>query len=652
MINSANVCACFGALPQGVIPHAEALRGAGNADVLVRTCRTAEAIFNVKEKLAPRAIADEDVRAPSTGCSDRSRETFGAKLGTPKGSLILKLLVLILFTTGAAAGQQPTPETKSDTIAGRVVNESGQPIAGASISVDVLGGTMGQRASSDNDGNFKIRGLDGGLYRLYLEAPGYVTQLPVPNSPAYRPGDKADLTMVKGAVIAGNVTNMAGDPVVNVQVRAFLIRDTEGNRIEFPYVSPTSFTDDRGYYRLWSLRPGMYVVAAGGPGQYFGAVNPYIKDVMTYAPASTRDTAAEIITRSSQEVTVDIHYRGERGHSISGKISGTPPPVSYNPRVRLVDLDTRTTVGSDYVTTGDKSFQMDGVADGEYEIIAGAGGGQLGQVSSSPKRITVRGADVTGLDLSLAAMAAIDVHVNLEADQKLNCARRRDTALREIMVALRRARREPRASNAKDKPSDIPENPVSTTSIYENVPNDKGDIRFRELQAATYRFDIRLPAAGWYLRDLSSVKSDLNLARAGVTVKMGDKVSGITIAIAEGGASLRGRIVHDESQSVPADLRVYLVPAERENADNPLRFFENYVAGDSTFAIGNIAPGKYWLIVTPAEHIDADNVKSSRLDSDLRARLLKAAALLDHAIVFKPCERVIDQEFRYLNAKP
>jgi len=40
---------------------------------------------------------------------------------------------------------------------------------------------------------------------------------------------------------------------------------------------------------------------------------------------------------------------------------------------------------------------------------------------------------------------------------------------------------------------------------------------------------------------------------------------------------------------LPPGLRLYLVPAEREQSDNSLRFFETAVATDGTFAIGNIA---------------------------------------------------------------
>src|SRR6478735_10860439 len=136
------------------------------------------------------------------------------------------LIILMLVATRSATAQQPTPppQPRDESIRGRVINEGGQPIPGVDISLDVLGGYMGHRASTDNDGNFKIAGLDSGVYRLYLYSPGYVMQLPNSDSPTYRTGDRVEVTMMKGAVIAGNVINSDGDPIVNVQVRAYRIR--------------------------------------------------------------------------------------------------------------------------------------------------------------------------------------------------------------------------------------------------------------------------------------------------------------------------------------------------------------------------------------------------------------------------------------------
>jgi hypothetical protein len=256
---------------------------------------------------------------------------------------------------------------------------------------------------------------------------------------------------------------------------------------------------------------------------------------------------------------------------------------------------------------------------------------------------------VTGLDLAVVAMAGIDSRVNIEADAKLNCGRRRDTALRETMITLRRSRPEEKSGATKEKPAELSE--TSVTSL-ENIPNEKGEVHFRNLTPGTYRFEIRLPAAGWYLKDLSLGKPEPNIARAGIAVKQGDRISGVTITIAEGGAGLRGRVTAAENQTLPANLRLYLAPAARENSDNPLRFFEAAVANDGTFAVGNIAPGRYLLVAEAAEPTGKDSVKSTRTDAALRARILREATALNKEINFKPCERTADYEFRYPAAKP
>ena len=52
-------------------------------------------------------------------------------------------------------------------------------------------------------------------------------------------------------------------------------------------------------------------------------IDPFASDVPTYAPASTRDTAQEIVVRAGAESNgVDIQYRGGSGHTVSGTASG------------------------------------------------------------------------------------------------------------------------------------------------------------------------------------------------------------------------------------------------------------------------------------------------------------------------------------------
>jgi hypothetical protein len=582
----------------------------------------------------------------------------------------LVFLITIFSAATTASGQQPAPEStpaESRAITGRVVSESGQPLSGASVSAFRSNSSSGPRTATNSEGYFNLQDLDPGFYRLSASLPGYVIQIPQfdpTNETLYRPGDSASLTLIKGGVITGVVTNLAGEPVVNVGVRALRIRDAEGNKIRSSAFAQPRMTDDRGYYRIYGLLPGTYIVAAGGPGQYFGFVDPYAKDAPTYAPASTRDTAAEFTVRSEQEVTSDIRYRGEPGHAISGKVTGALPlaagGLDAGAGVRLSDIESHTIIASAPVTGEDRAFQINGISDGEYEIGAlGSGGGPNSDLNvSAPRRVIVKGADVTGLNLVLAPLGSITGRIVFEPDQKLNCGRRRNNAMRETMILLRRERIEEKVATQRSgvKGDEVIDSFLFPTSP-ERVPNEKGEINLRNLIPGTYRFEVRLPGAGWYTRELTLDQPDQkgtvnraavpNIARNGIAIKSGDKAPSVTITITEGGAGFRGRVVSAEGQNLSPALKIYLVPAERENAESVLRFFEGGIAADGTFAIGNIAPGRYWIIAQPGEAIDANTMKSINSDGALRAKVLRDAQVVKKEISFKPCERTVDYQLPF-----
>ena len=577
------------------------------------------------------------------------------------------VFLLTLFWAVNAVAQEPAAQakqTESKMITGRVVNESGQPLPGANVTASTFAGGPGQRTSTDNEGYFKLQGIDAGLYRLFVSLAGYVPHnyLADPGNAgqAYRAGDSASITLIKGGVISGIITNGDGDPVVNLTVRAFRIRDAEGNKVRVPANQQPRMTDDRGYYRIYGLQPGTYVVAAGGAGQYFGGVNPFANDAMTFAPSSTRDTAVEFLVRSDQEISADIRYRNEPGHAISGRVSGALPPAPFNSGVRLTDVESHITLASAAVSGEERTFQINGVSDGEYEVSAlGGGGGVNSELIASPaRRVSMRGADITGIELVLAPMGSIAGRVVLEPDLKLNCGRRRDTAIRETLVITRRgsAEEKPGVQKLKDKPDESIEASLWPPTV-DSSPNEAGEINFRNLPPANYRIEVRAPAAGWYVREISAGQKTgrpglANIAKNGITLKAGEKVADLAIAITEGGAGLRGRVTTGEGQSLPAGLRLYLVPAERESSENVLRFFESPVAADGTFAIGNLAPGRYLIVAQLPEPVDSNTIKSIRIDSAFRGKIMRDAETQKKEIVFKPCERTVDYELSYSPMSP
>jgi hypothetical protein len=228
------------------------------------------------------------------------------------------------------------------------------------------------------------------------------------------------------------------------------------------------FTDDRGVYRAYALPPGTYVVATGGSSR-FGAspTTPFEVDAPLYAPSSTRDAAVEVAINNGEEMTVDIQYRSEPGHIVSGIVTGATKPTGtsfYAPSISLLDRRTKAEIGGAAISNNNFVFSIYGVPDGEYEIHAsqGAPNGEL--LVSRPIQIKVQGNDVSGISLAVAPMGSIDGRVILESDPKAACGKRRSSALLETMISARRhetedktAGRQGKETQASEVPSALPE---------------------------------------------------------------------------------------------------------------------------------------------------------------------------------------------------
>jgi hypothetical protein len=572
---------------------------------------------------------------------------------------------LLLLFVSTCWGQQSPDDAQSSrpngAITGRVLNSAGEPMSGATVYAGTLfPATRSRSARVDNAGDFKIEGLEAGLYRVSAGMPGYIqASQPNPMDPTnvYRVGDSITFTMIKGGVITGTVTGANG-PMIAVGVYAIRVRDEEGKRLPANAVIRERSTDDRGMYRFYSLLPGTYQVLAARPRTGLLAPSAYDRDVPTYFPSSTRDTAAEITVRDGEETTADIQYRGEPGHAISGKVSGlveSQTQFSPDATIILTDLDGRAASMGTSVSPFDKfSFAIYGVPDGEYEISAWQFLPSRDELRSLPQRVTVRGSDVTGVTLTLAPLASIKGRLVLENDPAAACGKRRDTAVLETIVPARRY--EPQKKNdGTGKVIPVAETLVSAKNYMTiAVVDEKGSFTLRNLPPGQYWINPRAPASGWYVRSIAVGASQTGaakqaaqiVARDGIAVKSGEGFSGLIVTITEGAASVRGRVTLPEGQRLPSNVRIYFVPAEKENANDVLRFFETRVEPDATFAIGNIVPGKY-RVITRAETRDTTEVKPIRQDSDLRAVILREAEKLKTELVLKPCERKTEYDLSY-----
>lgn len=580
-------------------------------------------------------------------------------------SILFLAFTAIITLTGSVAAQSQADETQTDlpktgTITGRVVNENGQPLPNVTIFVRGSNPLMqAPIATTDSEGNFQVRGLDRALYGVSAGSPAYVSPPRDPESPPsyYRVGDSVTLGLMKGGVITGTVMSASGEALVQIGVRAILVRDAHGQPPKYVSYPLEKATDDRGIYRLYGLLPGTYVVSAGGQASFNYFANAYDADAPAYAPSSTRDNAAEIAVRAGEETSgVDIRYRSEPGHVVSGTAHGpTAPNSSYSGiNVTLMQISNGAAQASAYFyQRSNRGFAFYGVADGDYDLTARSSLRPGEAAVSESRRVTVRGTDVTGIEITTKPLGSISGRIALENSTVPQCKNKRRPLFSETLVTARRHEK----LSEKNQPR------LLTFFTAQESPNKAGDFMLRNLAPGEHSLSTRFFAKYWYLQAITlqipsaptatersaSGNRPVNAARNWVNLKSGERLTGLTITLAEGAASLRGRITVAGSEKFPPELFVYLIPAEKEQAENVLRFFTAAVTADGSFSLGNLPPGRYWAITrTGAENRWPNSFKLRMPDeADNRVKLRRDAELAKTSIELKPCQNLLDYQLPF-----
>lgn len=568
-------------------------------------------------------------------------------------------------TSTPAATPSPSPAI-TGTIKGRLVADDGQPLGNATVLAQSLTPTPGAKpAHIDPEGRFVFEELSPAAYLVFATAPGYIDQslsLGNPSQwPRYLIGSNVTITMIKGGVITGTVTNAKGEPLTGVPVRAMMIGGNPSSLSSLFSGGGAAETDDRGVYRIYGLVPGQYVVQAGGKGS-FGQFTPsgFDIDVPTYYPSATRDTATPVSVRGGDETTgVDIKYRGSEGHSISGFVLGELQVSALTGAVTvfLTHVGSATPLSLEIVAATEprRAFSFNGVGDGEYDVFAGyfTGPAENGWVAT--KRVVVRGGDTTGVELRLASLASITGTVVLDPIKPEDKCDQRGSQLIETILNV---------------PHDEPKKGVVETIVSMiggglGSMSEKGEFALRNLEAARYRLEVKLPSESWYVRAINlpgaapkaaqpqpaTANSNVNTWPGVVTLKSGEQLNSVSIMIGQDAAGLRGKVTASaEATTIPVGARVHLVPAEREQTDNLLRYSETLVNRDGTFAFTNLAPGRYFVLarVGPAPEPDTPSPPVAR-NPATRAGLRREAESANTIVELKPCQRVVDQVLRLGN---
>lgn len=554
----------------------------------------------------------------------------------------ITFITVLLLIASSALGQG----SQTGTIKGRVVNESGQPLANARVTVQTIDLQRSESAVTDREGKFQIGDLEPRSYRMFASLSTYTSltsDFDDASPKSYRIGDSVTLVLTKGGVITGTVTTQTGEPVVGVRVYARAI-GSEAGRLTRPFgwYQLERTTDDRGVYRIYGLATGTYVVWAGGSG----GMNPHQPDafdgdVPTYSPASTRDTASEISVRAGQETTnVDITYRGEPGRIVSGTATQLETGELQGFGISLTAVGKNRAFWN-LLTAQEpdkKGFVFRGVDDGDYDIAA-LSLSKTGQAGIVSKRIKVRGADVTGVELVTQPLALVSGRVVLEESKATECTGKQRPLFAETLV-----------SASPDESQTVAYHPEYRWILGLQVnPDAQGNISIKNILPGRYIFVPQFAAKDWYLQSITltpaatagtKTAAVIDAARAWTTVKSGDRLSGLTITLAQGAASLEGELVLKEGETQPEGAFVYLVPADREKASDVLRFFTSAINADRKIALSNIAPGRYWVLVKSETSVTSVTKLRSPDQAEFRTQLRRDAEAANTTIELKPCQNV------------
>ncbi|MDX2031016.1 MAG: carboxypeptidase-like regulatory domain-containing protein [Blastocatellia bacterium] len=449
--------------------------------------------------------------------------------------------IFLLFIVATGFAQQPAREGTA-SVSGRVTI-GGRPARGVQVALQRpqgggpfdLKGT--KRATTDEEGQFRIERLAAGRYVLGAIAPGFV----IPRDSTYGPQGKAlsladgenveniEIALRPGGVITGRVTDAQGAPVVGESVN--LSRLDDFGKPQNYYSGPMqNGSDDRGVYRLFGLPAGRYLVHVGfahRPNSIM-MTSQRVYLPRAFHPAATDGAEAKIVeVAEGAEVTgIDITVVGfKRNYDITGRVvyadSGRPAAgieVHYG---AMNEGETRIGAwGSFDVRTDEQGeFRFPSVLPGRYAAFVSTH--KTAGYYCVPTPFDLRDGDVSGLEIRLLPGAVVSGVAVLEGVA--------DPALAARLGQLRLAAQN--RSPGLSSPAEGGEGKVAPDGTFRFVGLRPGRVFIQPMYDSNDR-----------LFTLLRIERDGVPQPDGVEVAAGEKIAGIRLILGSGTGMVLGEL--------------------------------------------------------------------------------------------------------------
>ena len=496
--------------------------------------------------------------------------------------------ILLIFCNTVQTQPQTTKKEAPNSISGKVtIKGKGAPGIVVGMRVVDHGGFGTYRmppykATTDQDGNYKITNIAPGTYRIGPAAPAFVkTGDPGGQTLIITAGETVegiDFTLARGGVITGRAVDSEGVPLIEEPI---ILLPAEANTQIGRYmnVGARVQTDDRGIYRIFGVSPGRYKVALGqSEDGSFGGGPRRSRYKQTFSPGVMDSSKASVIevTEGSEATNIDITAgRSLITFAVSGRIiDGETLQPQTNIRLGLQKIVTN---GSEFIGWGSASnskgeFKLENVTPGKYELLVPPETNS--GIRADALQFEVIDVDVTGLLVKTSEGGSLSGEVVLEGRNNGSGL----GMLRWLYTDV---------SNAANSASSW----VQPVTI-----SPDGSFQVRGLPSGLVHFSLAA-ADGRPVMGLTLVRIERDgIAQpAGVEIKDREHVTGVRLVVSYGNGTIRG-LVKIENGELPSNARFFV--RFTSPADDPTRaatMSPPEVDSRGHFLIEGLAAGTYEL---------------------------------------------------------
>jgi hypothetical protein len=450
--------------------------------------------------------------------------------------------------------------------------EARAPAGGEAQPLSTLSGASGQ---------FALKGIEPGEYRLSASRSGYLTI----EWGSLAPGRTGTILSMAGgqavknivlrltasAVVTGRVVDEDGRPIPAAS--AELLRYAYTNRTKGLAIVRSTSTDDRGEYRLSSVPPGKYFVRLAYHPPYSGSLDrsaaPHEDEdyIPVYYPGvSDPSAAAEIDVSAGSELRgIGFSLAKSRTFTVKGRVV-LPASVSGRPSVffypsgggggslRTITLD------------ADGRFMISRLGPGLYKFVANLKvNGRVYSNNTMVARVLDR--DPDSITITLVAGAQVVGRVKVDGETGAD--------LSNLQVRL-----EPRGRD----------------EVFPGMPGSAklgpdGEFRFDEVVPDMY--DVLISAGlpdGFYAKSIRSGGQDV--IASGLDTFRGQP-GAVEVVLSPRAGELTGTVQDPAARKAASGATVVLAPRDRESRDRGQNYFDCMTDQYGRFTLKNIPPGEY-----------------------------------------------------------